>query len=539
MQKCLGIYIETNIIKYAKVSKEHDETKIESFGIKFFDNNLGSEIKKIIEETYSFNTQISVNISNEKYLYFDVFALLKKKDIESTIKTEFETFCEEKRYNKNAFETRFALMENVQQEEKFRAMDVYINKIELNRQIQPLEKMKITKIVPTSIAIANVGKVATKENQLIVNMEENTMITTIIKQNIYDVEIMDVGSQEVLDGINVVENSYAKAYDICKNTTIYTADVEMQGENEEYLQYIIPTIYKIAQRVQEIASESWRDIKKVYLTGTLAIINNIDLYFQEFLPEIECEILKPKIVKGLAKNVKEYIEVNSAIGLALSGIGEGVQEFNFQKSNSMEKVKKLLNSDVGIGNGIDINSKEKKFNFDFSLKGAFTAGELWLLRGVMTFCLILIIYIIFSVLLSKSMLAKQDEINDLIKQENTQIASINSDNSSLTTKTQKYNSLISDLDEIDKKTSDIAASRNLIPNLLNQIMFIIPEKVQLTSIENTTGKSIRIQAVSEDYDQLGYFIATLKTKNILGNVVSSKGNKTENTVEVTIEGELP
>lgn len=539
MQKCLGIYIETNIIKYAKVSKEHDETKIETFGIKFFDNNLGSEIKKIIEETYSFNTQISVNISNEKYLYFDVFALLKKKDIESTIKTEFETFCEEKRYNKNAFETRFALMENVQQEEKFRAMDVYINKIELNRQIQPLEKMKITKIVPTSIAIANVGKVATKENQLIVNMEENTMITTIIKQNIYDVEIMDVGSQEVLDGINVVENSYAKAYDICKNTTIYTADVEMQGENEEYLQYIIPTIYKIAQRVQEIASESWRDIKKVYLTGTLAIINNIDLYFQEFLPEIECEILKPKIVKGLAKNVKEYIEVNSAIGLALSGIGEGVQEFNFQKSNSMEKVKKLLNSDVGIGNGIDINSKEKKFNFDFSLKGAFTAGELWLLRGVMTFCLILIIYIIFSVLLSKSMLAKQDEINDLIKQENTQIASINSDNSSLTTKTQKYNSLISDLDEIDKKTSDIAASRNLIPNLLNQIMFIIPEKVQLTSIENTTGKSIRIQAVSEDYDQLGYFIATLKTKNILGNVVSSKGNKTENTVEVTIEGELP
>ena len=79
MQKCLGIYIETNIIKYAKVSKEHDDVKIESFGVRFFDNNLGSEVRKVIEETFSFNTPISVNISNEKYLYFDVFALLKNQ----------------------------------------------------------------------------------------------------------------------------------------------------------------------------------------------------------------------------------------------------------------------------------------------------------------------------------------------------------------------------------------------------------------------------------------------------------------------------
>ena len=157
---------------------------------------------------------------------------------------------EENKYNKNAFETRFALMEDVRQDEKVRAMDVYINKIELNRQTQPLEKVKLTKIVPTPIAITNVGKVNTKENQLIVNMEESTMITTIINQNIYEVETMDVGSKEVLDSINVVENSYAKAYEICKNTTIYTAEMDTRGENEEFLQYIIPTIYKVAQRVQ-------------------------------------------------------------------------------------------------------------------------------------------------------------------------------------------------------------------------------------------------------------------------------------------------
>ena len=66
MSSCLGLYIENNIIKYAKVSKEHEDVKIESFGVRFFDTNLSAEISKIIEETFSFNTPISVNISNEK-----------------------------------------------------------------------------------------------------------------------------------------------------------------------------------------------------------------------------------------------------------------------------------------------------------------------------------------------------------------------------------------------------------------------------------------------------------------------------------------
>ena len=95
MQKCLGIYIEENLIKYAKVSKEKDDMKIESFGIRFF-QDLSEEISKIIEETYSFNTPISINLYNEKYLYFDIFALLNKKDIEKTVQTEFESYCEEK-----------------------------------------------------------------------------------------------------------------------------------------------------------------------------------------------------------------------------------------------------------------------------------------------------------------------------------------------------------------------------------------------------------------------------------------------------------
>ena len=53
MAQCLGLYVEENIIKYAKVSKDHDNIKIESFGIKFYEN-LTNAINQIIEETYSY-----------------------------------------------------------------------------------------------------------------------------------------------------------------------------------------------------------------------------------------------------------------------------------------------------------------------------------------------------------------------------------------------------------------------------------------------------------------------------------------------------
>lgn len=530
MQKCLGIYIEENLIKYAKVSKDRDTMKIESFGIRFF-QNLSEELKKVIEETYSFNTPISINLANEKYLYFDIFALLNKKDIQKTVETEFESYCEEKKYNSNAFEMRYALMPNRDDNEKIRSLDIIINKIELNRQIAPLSKYKLDKIMPVSIAIGNIARLNKKENQLIVNMEETTTITTICDKQIYDVETLDFGAKEVLDSINKIENSYAKAYDICKNTTIYTAEVEDSDEEQPYLQNIMPTIYKIAQEIQDKVSKSGTKIQTVYLTGTLSVINNIDLYIQEFLPDVECKILKPNIVdETTAKiNIKEYVEVNSAIALATVGLGEGIQELNFQKISAGQKLSKLFAVEMPNGKNINLN--------DF--KTELTTTEKWLSRSIIAILLILIIYISFSKVLASQMLSKENEIEKLISTENEQIDSVKLDETTINAKTEKYRNLIADVKRMNEKISDVAARRNSIPNLLNQIMHSIPDRVQLTSIQNTTDKSITINAQSSDYDQLGYFIATIKTKKILKNVVSTSGIKNGGTVAVTIEGELP
>lgn len=155
MQNCLGIYIENNLIKYAKVSKERNEFKVEAFGIKFFEN-LNEAIKKVIEETYSFNIPISINLSNEKYLYYDIFALLSKSDIQKTVETEFIAYCDENKYNQKAFETKYALVSNVENKEKIKAIQVVVNKIELNKQKQYLEKQNLAGIVPIGTAIASV-----------------------------------------------------------------------------------------------------------------------------------------------------------------------------------------------------------------------------------------------------------------------------------------------------------------------------------------------------------------------------------------------
>lgn len=536
MQKCLGIYVEENLIKYAKLSKERDKMKVESFGIRFF-QDLSQEIEAVIEETYSFGVPISINIANEKYLYFDVFAYLTKKDIQKTVQTEFVNYCEEKNYNPNALEHRFAIMKNIQNEDKVRALDIYVNTIELNRQIAPFTKHHVSKIVPISVAIGNIANLIPKENQLIVNMEDNTTITTIYNKQIYNVETLDIGAKEVLESINRIENSYAKAYDICKNTTIYTVDVEETAEEQPYLQSIMPTIYNIAEKIQEIVEQSPEKISTVYLTGTLSVINNIDLYFQELLQNCECKILKPTIIDEATTkiNIKDYVEVNSAIALATAGLGEGVQELNFQKITAGKKLARILSIELPMG------GKSPKANMRqiFDLSGTITNSEKWMIRSIAEILIILIIYGTFSGVLSNQMLDKEDEIVALTNKQNSQIQQIEADNSTINSKTDRYKVLISELNRINQKISDAAARRNSIPNLLNQIMYNIPDRVKLAQIENTKEKTVVINAVSKDYDQLGYFVAILKTKKILKNVITSSTAKPDGTLYISIEGELP
>ena len=70
-------------------------------------------------------------------------------------------------------------------------------------------------------------------------------------------------------------------------------------------------------------------------------------------------------------------------------------------------------------------------------------------------------------------------------------------------------------------------------------MYNIPKEVQLVRIENYTNKSVRIEARSKEYEQLGYFIAKIKNEGILTNVTATSGEKQNEFIVIAIEGQLP
>ena len=538
MASCLGLYVGNNVIKYAKVSKEREKVKVESFGVKFYDN-LEKTIDQIIEETYSYKIPISINLSEEIYNYFDMFAMLSNKDLSKAIKTEFEMYCGDQGYNPNVFETRYVASKNPQDRQKLKIIHIAANKIELTKKMQALEKNKLTSIVPVSMAITNLIETKPKENCLIVNIEDNTTITTILDENVYHVDTFEDGCQEFLRKINLKENSMAKSYEILKNTTIYTSEgKELQEAELGYLEDVMPTLYNIVGNVRKIINESEERISKVYLTGTATLINNIDLYFQEYLSEIECEILKPYFINPTKDiSIQDYIEVNSAISIALSGVGQGIQGINFKKQTFNEKIPDWLKIEVNPG-------KEKKGKlatsgwFTNDLGEKLDKTEISLLRTAVGLLILFVIYSCFAVLLKNQMETKEQQAQESISHTNAQIQLADSDKTKIDSRTNDYEDMIRNLQDLNDRIEDASKTRNNIPNLLNSIMYIIPENVQITSIKNPTDQHVIIEAQSNKYEQLGMFKAKLDTEMILTNVISTSGQQTDNVIKVTVEGDL-
>ena len=548
MSSCLGIYIENNIIKYAKVSKEREQLKVESYGVKFYDN-IDQTIKQIVEETYSYKTPISINLSEEIYNYFNMFALLSKKDLPKAIKTEFEAYCSDKNYNPNVFETRYAIAPNVQDKEKLKVIHISQNKIELNKKIQRFNGYRLQDISPIGMTIPDVKEFEPKENALIVNIEEKTTITTILDQKVYDVKTLDVGSQEFLDKINIKENSYSKAYEICKETTIYTSEGrELTDVDTNYLEDIMPTLYEIVGQIRKIMNESTEKIDRVYITGTAALINNIDLYFEEYLENVKCEILKPGFIKISPEiNIKDYVEVNSAISLAISGLGEGITGINFKKASFSDRLPDFLKIEIGSSkkdknksskpNPLEKLLKSSAFTMDFNVP--LDKVEKGMLRTATGLLILFFVYSGFSTMIKNQIDNKMDEANKSIANTNSQMKLIDNDKSKLQTKTTEYTTKISNLQKVNDKINDINKTKKAIPNLLNKLMYIMPTGVQITSIQNTSATHIEIQAQSNKYEQLGFLVTNMQLEPVLTNVISTAGQKANGVITIKIEGDLP
>ena len=178
-------------------------------------------------------------------------------------------------------------------------------------------------------------------------------------------------------------------------------------------------------------------------------------------------------------------------------------------------------------------------NFNFDLTGALDTIEKSILRVAGALLGTIIIFIILSGILTNNMEKKEKEADDLISDTNAQIAKISSDNDKVNSKASSYQELIDNLNKVNEALAEKYSLKDAVPNLLNEIMYATPKDVQITSIENTTSKHIKIEAQSEKYEQLGYFKGKIKNEPLLLNVISDQGVKNGDIVKTTIEGDLP
>ena len=542
MSSCLGLYIQDNIIKYAKVTKERESLKIDAFGVKFYDD-LHEAVEQIVSETQSHKLPLSINLSKESYDYFYLFSLLSKNDIKKSVDIEFESLCNNKGYNKNTLESRYSLVPFFDDNQKIKVINISDKKTEINSRLESLEGKNVSNITPLPLTITNILESKENENAVIVNMEEDTTITTIIDQKIYNVDKLDVGINDTLKTISDKENSFSKAYEICKNTTIYTMDVnDSENDEDRYLKDIMPTLYKVVEETKKIIDGSTQRIQKIYITGTGVVINNIDLYFQEYFSDCKCEILRPYFLsENLKTNIKDYIEVNSAVALAMQGLGYGIRNINFKDSqNSKKKLnieldKKKTRESKGKLN--DILNREIKF--DFKVKnGTFDNLERWLIRTASGILAFIIIYSCFSLVLTNVTNGKTAEVDETQKSTNSQIALVEKDTTAIENKTSKYKELLDGIKDYKNENSENRKVKNSIPNFLTSLMYALPKGVSIKSVTNTTGYTIRIVAQAKLYSQLAYLIASIKTTDLLSNVTSSSGVKNGDAVTVVIEGSL-
>ena len=258
------------------------------------------------------------------------------------------------------------------------------------------------------------------------------------------------------------------------------------------------------------------------------------------MDDVDCEILRPYFIDSSTRdiNIKDYIEVNSAISLAMMGLDEGIQGMNFRKPSFADKMPSWLKIDINP----EKTNKEKKYLgglLTWDLGQKLDKTEIGLIRIASTIFIAVIVYSCFSVLLSNQMDKKQSEANESIVSTQAEINEANSDKTTLQTRISNYSSLINQIERANSDQEDRNKTRNSIPNLLNQIMSVIPVNVQLTSIEDTGDGHIVINAQSDKYEQLGYLVAKMKTDVILRDVESTAGQKDNNVVTIRIEGDLP
>lgn len=540
MSNCLGLYLNDNILRYAKLSMDNNKNvNVEQCGVRFVLSNKESLILEIIEQTNSQDADIIINTQDDRYVSSQMYDQAQSKNYVSDImKMEFEAWCEKNAKSPEKYEYVYKVSELKNNENKKEAILNISEKVTMEG-LRQFGQYKVTNVFPAPFLLENLVPEDDKD-YILVNLDDELTITTVIGGKMAEFRAYKIGMTSILADFSVRLGSYQKAFEACKQMNVYT---EGESMNDKALEGIIePILQEVLKYVSMQVTKHRRDVSKVFLTGLGVVFTNIDILFREYL-EIKCEILKPKFLTDTSnvRNIAEILETTSAVTLAYEGLTNENKKFGY--FNSVAKIKNKFSNIFEKKEKVNNVPRAKKEKKAEDTVTDFTTDTPVNILGSLSivFVLLVITYLGFSGLYTAKVDNIKKEINAKKEDVTAQIIEVNSDIKYVNSNMQKYKVINDQVAEIAAQIENNQISKYTTYNVasfLQNIIKVIPQNVQLNTISSDDNKNIVIKAQSSSYADLGYFVAQLKLDGVLNNV-KVNGVKNGTTTIVEIGGELP
>ncbi len=557
MSSCLGLYINNEMVKYAKLSSDNKKVTLESFGTRFVKFDKMKVIEEIIEETNSQSTPIALNPSNSIFVNVDMFEQGQIKSyINDITKMEFESWCEKngKSPANHLFVYKIADTKNLNG--KRSAVLNIAEKKSVNDYLETFSNSLASLYSPAFVMERLIP--ADAKNCVVVNFDDNLTITIVLEGKIVDIKTYEIGMKKILDDFTEQLGSYQKSYEACKQINVYS---EGEDNNDKRLEHILePNLQDILKYVQANIAPYKKQVDKVFIAGSGVVFTNLDILFTEYL-EMKSELLKPDFLADTSnvRNVADIVESIEAIALAYDAIVPIKRESEFVKrtgiKSSFKNLFKAKNKKTSASEKDQNAPKEKKPKEEKIVEVEdFTKTSYTIIHLCVVLAVVFIAYLVFSNIYSYRLEKMKEETMASIEQLKANTAIVEADTKYITENKTKYkeiNDRVKNIvDQIESNKIGKFTTYN-VATFLQNIIKIIPKNVQLVNISSDDNKNIRITAQSNSYADLGYFVSVLKVNNTLNslkvnsikNSTSSKDaneNGLSNTITtIEIGGELP
>ena len=549
MSSCLGIYIGEKVVKYAKLTREENSSRIKAitYGTKIHLGNKSDIISNIVTATGSEGVPVCINSEGERIHKTEVLRIISKNDLESLVDLEVVDFTGNEDKNERSYVYKYVLLDSLVSRDNYTANIVIQDRPGVDKYLSE----ENTSVVSMYSLPYVLDEIAPKEvsNYLIIDMNENTDLIFVSDGKLLDVINMDLGMKKIMDTFPEMLGSYQKAYDTCKTINVFSD--ESNVNNPELERVIEPVLQDALNRIQNKIRELNLKIDRIYLSGTITLFINSDMLFEQYF-DTPTEKLRPYFIdaKDSNNNMSEVTEANEAFALAYEGLMVERPELDFLRQNKkfgniFAKVGKIKSTGAKIvnennkGPKLKVNRNENVFIGNINLE---KVKSILIFANVIMFTLLLV-YSVFGGIYNAQM---NKQIENVVEEkakvtENT--VKVNSDITYINSNKEKYSNYVSYVDETIRKINKGEIGKYSTYNValfMLKISKYIPDGVLLKSIKSDSSKHVTIIASSNSYAQLGYFVSQLKLEGILEpSSVRTTAVAHDAVITVTIGGDLP